>query len=81
MLMITEIPQEVIEAFTGYTPGLPKHSPGKTTAEPVGNGLINHTYKVNCELQCNFLLQKINTYVFSRPEDVQANCYYLSQYA
>jgi hypothetical protein len=79
--MANKIPQEVIQAFTGYTPGLPKHSPGKTTAEPIGNGLINHTYKINCELQCNFLLQKINTRVFPRPEDVQANCDYLCQYA
>jgi hypothetical protein len=79
--MAIEIPQEVIDAFTGYSSGLPKHSTGKTTAEPIGNGLINHTYKINCGLQSNFLLQKINTHVFNKPEDVQANCNYLCQYA
>ena len=76
-----KIPQEVIDAFTGYTPDLPVYSPGKTNAEPIGNGLINLTYKVTCELQPDFLLQKINHHVFSKPEELQANCVLLCQYA
>ena len=79
--MTREVPQEVIQAFTNYTPGLPKHSAGKIIVIPVGGGLINHTYKVRCELQVDFLLQKINQQVFINPEDVQKNSVLLSQYA
>lgn len=75
------IPQEVINIFTGYTPNLPAHSPGNTIAERIGNGLINDSYKITCELQPDFLLQKINLHVFCKPEQLQANCQLLCQYA
>lgn len=79
--MIEEVPQEVITAFEQYTPGLPKHSAGKITVASIGEGLIHRTYKINCELKAPFILQKINTAVFSRPEDVQANYISISQFA
>ena len=42
--------------------------------EPVGNGLINHTYKITDKKKHqSFLLQAINTTVFTRPEDILFN--------
>lgn len=79
--MNPNVPQEVIDAFNSYTPGLPYHEAGTTTVAVIGDGLINNTYKVTCELKTNFLLQKINTQVFKNPEQVQHNCTYLSTYA
>lgn len=76
-----KVPQEVLEAFTRYTPGLPDHSAGKTTVQPMEGGLINRTFKVTCELKSPFLLQQINTNVFKNPEEVQSNYILLSQYA
>jgi hypothetical protein len=75
------IPQEVITAFEQYTPGLPAHSAGKITVEPVGQGLIHRTYKISSELKTSFLLQQINQSVFPSPEDVQENLILLTQYA
>jgi aminoglycoside phosphotransferase (APT) family kinase protein len=79
-MMNEDIPQEVITAFTSYTPGLPPHSAGKITILPVGGGLINHSYKVCCQLKCDFFLQKINTHVFTQPERVQQNYMQLWQF-
>ena len=76
-----KIPQEVLEAFTRYTPDLPDHSAGKMIVQPMEGGLINRTFKVTCELKSPFLLQQINTNVFKNPEEVQSNYILLSQYA
>ena len=78
---MVKVPQEILEAFTNYTPGLPKHSAGKMTVEPMTGGLINRTFKVTCQLRSPFLLQQINTKVFTNPEEVQSNYILLSQYA
>lgn len=79
--MNKEIPKEVIEAFISYEPDLPNHSAGEITVEPVGGGLINHSYKVCCQLKPDFLLQRINKNVFANPEDVQENYINIWQYA
>jgi hypothetical protein len=79
--MKQEIPPEVIEAFTSYSPDLPDHSAGDISVEPIGDGLINHSYKVNCELKVDLFLQKINKNVFAHPEDVQNNYITLWEYA
>ena len=41
--------------------------------EPLGNGLINHTYKITNDKKKSFLLQAINTTVFTKPEDILFN--------
>lgn len=74
------IPEEVITAFTSYSPDLPFHKAGKVNILPVGGGLINHSYKVCCELIPDFFLQKINTRVFTHPERVQENYIQLWEY-
>jgi len=79
--MKQEIPQEVLAAFTTYEPGLANHSPGEITVEVVGGGLINYSYKVNCQLKPDFLLQQINKNVFPHPKDVQENYILISNYA
>ena len=79
--MKQEIPQEVLEAFTTYEPDLPDHAAGEITVEAVGGGLINHSYKVRCQLKTEFLLQQINKKVFPHPEDVQENYIRISDYA
>lgn len=76
-----EVPQQVLEAFTAYSPDLPEHSAGRMTVEKIGDGLINHSYKVFCELKPDIFLQRINKLVFSRPQDVQANYIHLWEYA
>jgi Phosphotransferase enzyme family len=53
---------------------------GHTEIEPLGNGLIHHTYKIsNPALDKKAILQAINTHVFTRPSDVAGN--YLEIYA
>ena len=79
--MNEKIPPEVAEAFTTYEPGLPDHSAGDITVEKIGGGLINHSYKVCCELKSDFFLQQINKNVFTHPEQVQENYIQLWQYA
>ena len=45
---------------------------GAWTAEPYGNGHINETYLVAAG-EKRFILQRVNNYVFPRPEDVIEN--------
>lgn len=71
--MPKKIPKEVLTAFTTYEPALPGHSAGEIKVEAVNGGLINHSYKVSCQLKPDFLLQRINKYVFSYPHQVQEN--------
>ena len=79
--MNEQIPSEVVEAFITYGPGLPDHSAGDIIVEKIGGGLINHSYKVCCELKSDFFLQQINKNVFANPEQVQENYIQLWQYA
>ncbi len=58
--------QEALEAY-----GNPFH---EFTVEPVGNGLINQSFRVTSKMNGNsFLLQRMNQSVFQHPEKVQAN--------
>ena len=45
---------------------------GAWTAEPYGNGHINDTYRVTTG-EKRFILQRVNSYVFPKPEDVIEN--------
>ncbi len=45
---------------------------GSFTIRPFGNGLINHTWKVNHE-GSDFIFQRINDEVFKRPLDISEN--------
>jgi len=49
------------------------------SAKSYGNGLINHTWKIIYAGK-EFLLQKINQQVFSKPEDILDNCSLLAAY-
>ena len=79
--MNEEIPKEVLETFTTYSADLPDHSAGEIIVERIGGGLINHSYKITCQLKSDFLLQQINKKVFSNPQDVQENYLAIWQYA
>ena len=79
--MIEKIPKEVITAFAGYSPDLPKHSSGEITIEKISGGLINKSYRVSPKFKPSFLLQQINKNVFKHPEHVQENYISLWQYA
>ncbi|MBR6767458.1 MAG: aminoglycoside phosphotransferase family protein [Clostridia bacterium] len=49
---------------------------GKWEAAPFGNGHINDTMKVTVHTEAgdeNFILQKVNRYVFKKPEEVMSN--------
>lgn len=80
-MMNENIPKEVLDAFTTYSPGLPAHSPGEITVEKIGGGLINHTYKISAALKPAFLLQQINKNVFTNPKAIQDNYLSIWQYA
>ena len=45
---------------------------GAWTAEPYGNGHINDTYLITTE-EKRFILQRVNNYVFPKPENVIEN--------
>ncbi len=50
-----------------------------TQITPLGNGLINDTYRVTTD-SCNFVLQRINRHVFAHPEQIMANLTVLNQH-
>lgn len=49
---------------------------------PITEGLINSTYKISTDSGCNYILQKINTNVFKKPDELMQNienvCKYIS---
>jgi thiamine kinase-like enzyme len=73
--------QEAAIAFANFNAKRLNLAPNKITVEPIGHGLINHSYKVSCNSVPSFLLQQINKKVFPRPQDVQENYLNIWQYA
>ena len=64
------------EVLTAFSPGNEQY-----TVEQLGNGLINHTFKITGEKnQKVLLLQQINKNVFKKPSEVQDNFIKLWQY-
>ena len=59
--MIQTIPLSVLEAF--------RLSADTAVVEPIGHGLINHTWKVNNK----FIVQRVNDRVFNKPEAIADN--------
>ena len=54
---------------------------GETTAVPFGNGHINHTFLVRIAGSGQqYILQRINSYVFRRPRDVMENIRLVTDY-
>lgn len=53
--------------------------PLTATVQQFGDGLINHTWKVNTPEQ-NYILQKVNSDVFKRPSDIDQNFSLLRTY-
>ena len=54
---------------------------GERTAEPFGNGHINHTYLVTIRgAKEEYVLQRINSYVFTRPDEVMENMVRVTEY-
>ena len=51
-----------------------------SSVEPLGNGNINATYLVCTSEGCRYVLQRLNTAVFSQPERVMANLEQLSRH-
>lgn len=54
-------------------------SENECTIKPFGNGLINHTWLVNCRYE-QFIFQQINDTVFTSPEMIAENLYQLNVY-
>lgn len=52
---------------------------GAWTAEPYGNGHINDTYLVTAG-EKRFILQRVNSYVFPKPEEVVSNIVHVTDY-
>lgn len=55
------------------------YSPVDCQVVPIGNGLINQTYKVTSKKR-SFILQRINRHVFSNPKQVIENADKLNQF-
>ena len=54
---------------------------GQKKAVPFGNGHINHTYLVTAEgVRDEFILQRVNSYVFNRPLEVMENIAHVTDY-
>ena len=54
---------------------------GKRTAEPFGNGHINNTFLVTVEGTAEqYILQRINSYVFVKPREVMENMLHVTEY-
>ncbi len=49
--------------------------------EPLGNGNVNTTYRVRTTRGVDYVLQRLNTVVFSRPDLVMANLLAVTQHA
>jgi len=60
-----ELVQKAAEEFIG--------SANEIKIEQLGNGLINHTYKIANALKNKLVLQAINKNIFSKPEDIISN--------
>ena len=52
-----------------------------TKTSPINGGLINHSWKIECEDKPSFLLQRINTAVFHQPKHIQENYINIWQFA
>ncbi|MES9962783.1 MAG: aminoglycoside phosphotransferase family protein [Candidatus Sedimenticola sp. 20ELBAFRAG] len=61
------LPTTPIDIARRFDTGSPLHS-----VAPMGEGLINDSYRVECQ-EHRYLLQRINTHVFSEPEKVMQN--------
>ena len=54
---------------------------GERTAEPFGNGHINNTFLVTIDgVKDQYILQRINSYVFVRPREVMENMLHVTEY-
>lgn len=67
------IPEEILEAFA-------IDDAANVVVEPIGNGLINDSWKIVTAHNGNFFLQRINKNVFHEPQQVQANYIQLWKY-
>ncbi|HLY68223.1 MAG TPA: phosphotransferase, partial [Puia sp.] len=69
--MNIEVIKEAAKQFWHYPFPLP---PAEIHVEQLGNGLINHTYRITDDSNCNsIVLQAINTHVFPKPYDILFN--------
>src|ERR1043165_4005534 len=50
-----------------------------SSIERFGSGLINHTWKVAADDK-EYILQKVNHRVFTKPEDIAHNCRLIADY-
>jgi len=56
-------------------------APGHAEVNPLGNGLINHTYKItDHKNERSIVLQVVNTLVFPHPEDIQHNYHLIGNF-
>lgn len=46
---------------------------------PWGNGLVNHTYRINTSGKCDYLLQQMNTYAYPDIDGMMQNIYMVTE--
>ncbi len=76
-----EVPTEVLKIFTGFEPDSPQLENGTFRVKAIGDGLINHSYKVSRVKRPAIFLQRINRFVFPDPFAVQSNYLNLLDFA
>ena len=75
------VPAAVLKAFISDKDGIPVEEIEHLRVEQIGNGLINHSYKITCTNHADFFLQQINTAVFEHPQWLQHNYMEIWQFA
>ncbi|MFW5821021.1 MAG: phosphotransferase enzyme family protein [Bacteroidota bacterium] len=53
---------------------------GRFHIHPVGDGHIHKTFKIDCEKGPSYILQKLNTFVFKRPEELMTNALRITEH-
>jgi Ser/Thr protein kinase RdoA (MazF antagonist) len=55
-------------------------NPSDFSIEPFGSGLIHHTYLLKENDEDRYILQEVNTSVFTRPDDIASNLHLIGKY-
>ncbi len=55
-------------------------NPSEFSIEPFGSGLIHHTYLLKENSENAFILQEVNTAVFTKPDDIASNLILVGNY-
>jgi thiamine kinase-like enzyme len=79
--MNINVPRDIVSRFLKYNSISGPVDIEKLATAPIGDGLINHSFKISYRSKPCIFLQEINTNVFKNPADLQSNYIHLWQFA